>query len=197
MSEQRAVRAMHPSDVFVPLGIVIRKSPGVTRWARWTWRVVGVLPGAGEADWRELRREGETIEYHAATVRMELWASDTEAYLAALSTAEPSVYVVLREAEDGDAEHEIEVLLATASPYEAQDYLDSGEEIVEPVPMPDGLAALVREFVDEHHEDEEFVKRRRDNRKAGDAEDGRGDARIRQITDVYRAPRRPGGERVH
>ena len=197
MSEQRAVRVMHPSDVSVPLGIVIRKSPGVTRWARWTWRVVAVLPGAGEADWRELRREGETVEYHATTVPMELWASDTEAYIAALSTAEPAVYVVLREAEDGDAEHEIEVLLATASPYEAQDYLDSGEEIVEQVPMPDGLAALIREFVDEHHEDEEFVKRRRDNRKAGDAEDGRGDPRIRQPTDVYRAPRRPGRERLH
>ena len=194
MSDQKAVRVMRPSEVAVPLGVVIRRSPGVTRWARWTWRVVGVLPGAGEAEWRELRREGETVEYHAATVRMELWPSDTEAYLAELTTDAPSVYVVLREAEEG--EYEVEVLLATASPYEAQDYLDSGEEIVEQVAMPDGLEALVREFVAEHHEDEEFVKRRRDNRKAGEAEDGRGDPRIRQMTDVYRAPRRNSGERV-
>ena len=189
------MRAMRPSEVSVPLGIVIRRSPGVTRWARWTWRVVGVLPGAGEAEWRELRSEGETVEYHAATVAMELWPSDTEAYLAELSTESPSVYVVLREAEEG--EREVEVLLATASPYEAQDYLDSGEEIVEQVAMPEGLAAMVREFVEEHHEDEEFVKRRRDNRKSGEAEDGRGDPRIRQLTDVYRAPRRKDGERVH
>ena len=28
LSEQKAVRVMHPSDVSVPLGIVIRKSPG-------------------------------------------------------------------------------------------------------------------------------------------------------------------------
>lgn len=195
MSEQKAVRVMHPSDTSVPLGVVIRRSPGVTRWARWSWRVVGVLPGAGEAAWRELRREGETVEYHAATVAMELWASDTEAYLAELSTETPAVYVVLRESED--AENGLEVLLATASPYEAQDYLDSGEEIVEQVAMPDPLAALVRAFVAEHHEDEEFVKRRRDNRKAGEDEDGRGDPRIRQLTDVYRAPRRPGGERLH
>ena len=195
MSEQKAVRVMGPSDISVPLGIVIRRSPGVTRWARWSWRVVGVLPGAGEAEWRELRREGGTVEYHAATVPMELWPSDTEAYLAGLATEAPAVYVVLREAEDG--EHGLEVLLATASPYEAQDYLDSGEEIVEQVPMPDALAALVQHFVDEHHEDEEFVKRKRDNRKQGEAEDGRGDPRIRQLTDVYRAPRRPGGEPVH
>ena len=186
---------MHPSEVSVPLGIVIRRAPGVTRWARWAWRVVDVLPGAGEAAWREIRREGETVEYHAATVAMELWESDTEAYLAELATETPSVYVVLREAEDG--EHGIEVLLATASPYEAQDYLDSGEETVEQVAMPESLAALVRAFVAEHHEEEEFVKRRRDNRKQGEPEDGRGDARIRQLTDVYRAPRRPGGGTVH
>ena len=195
MSEQKAVRVMGPSDISVPLGIVIRRSPGVTRWARWAWRVVGVLPGAGEAEWRELRRAGETVEYHAATVAMELWPSDTEAYLAELATEVPAVYVVLREA--GDDARPVEVLLATASPYEAQDYLDSGEEIVEQVPMPDALAALVQHFVDEHHEDEEFVKRKRDNRKQGEAEDGRGDPRIRQLTDVYRAPRRPGGEPVH
>ena len=109
----------------------------------------------------------------------------------------PAVYVVLRETADEDAGHELEVVLATASPYEAQDYLDSGEEIVEQVPMPDGLVAWVRDFVEEHHEDEEFVKRRRDNRKEGEAEDGRGDPRIRQLTDVYRAPRRGGGERLH
>ena len=197
MSEQKAVRVMHPSDVSVPLGIVIRKSRGVTRWARWTWRVIDVMPGAGEAEWRELRRDGDTVEYHAATVPMELWASDTEAYLTGLSARVPAVYVVLREATDDDAEHEVEVVLATASPYEAQDYLDSGEEIVEQVPMPEGLAAYVRDFVEEHHEDEEFVKRRRDNRKAGEAEDGKGDPRIRQLADVYRAPRRPGGERLH
>ncbi|MCY4496290.1 MAG: DUF3305 domain-containing protein, partial [Rhodospirillaceae bacterium] len=71
---------MQPCEASVPLGIVIRKSPGVTRWARWTWKVVGVLPGAGAADWRELRRESDVVEYHAATVPMELWASDTEAY---------------------------------------------------------------------------------------------------------------------
>ena len=197
MSEQKAVRVMHPSDVSVPLGIVIRKSPGVTRWARWTWRVIDVMPGAGDAEWRELRRDGDTVEYHAATVPMELWASDTEAYLTGLSARVPAVYVVLREATDEDAEHEVEVVLATASPYEAQDYLDSGEEIVEQVPMPEGLAAYVRDFVEEHHEDEEFVKRRRDNRKAGEAADGKGDPRIRQLADVYRAPRRPGGERLH
>lgn len=188
---------MQPSAASIPLGIVIRKSPGVTRWARWAWRVVDVLPGAGAADWRELRRAAEVVEYHAATVPLELWTSDTEAYRTGLSARVPAVYVVLREATDDDAEQDFEVLLATASPYEAQDYLDSGEEIVEQVPMPEGLVAFVRDFVARHHEDEEFVKRRRGERRVDLVEDGRGDRRVRQLSDVYRAPRRPGGERLH
>ncbi len=188
---------MQPSAASVPLGIVIRRSPGVTRWARWTWKVVGVLPGAGAADWRELRREADVVEYHAATVSMELWTSDTEAYRTALSARVPAVWVVLRGAADADAGKDLEVLLATASPFEAQDYLDSGEEIVEQVPMPEGLAAFVRDFVERHHEDEEFVKRRRGERRIDLVEDGKGDRRVRQLSDVYRAPRRPGGERLH
>ena len=188
---------MQPCEASVPLGIVIRKSPGVTRWARWAWRVVGVLPGADAADWRELRRESDVVEYHAATVPMELWASDTEAYRTGLSARVPAVYVVLREATEDDAERDVEVLLATASPYEAQDYLDSGEEIVEQVPMPEGLVAFVRDFVERHHQDEEFVKRQRGKQRIDLVEDGKGDRRIRQLSDVYRVPRRPDGERLH
>ena len=47
----------------IPLGVVIRKSPGVTRWAKWSWAAVAVLPGAGPAQWTELRREGDAVDY--------------------------------------------------------------------------------------------------------------------------------------
>lgn len=172
----------------IPLGVVIRKQPGVTRWAKWVWRAVAVLPGAGEARWRELRREGEAVEYHAATVPLTVWRTDTEAYRVALSNDPPSVYVVLRRAEGGDAPYEYEVFCATASAFEAQDYLDSGEEIVEPVPMPPALVGWLSAFVERHHVDEKFRKRRRDRIDVEAVEDGKGDARIRQEADVYRSP---------
>lgn len=180
----------------VPLGIVVRRTRGATRWARWTWSVVGVLPGAEDAEWRELRREADSVEFHAATAPMELWTSETEAYLTGLSAQVPSVYVVMREAADGDPERGVEIVLVTASPYEAQDYMDSGEEIVERVPMPEGLAAFVRDFAAEHHQEEGFVKRRRDDARTRRAETGKGDPRIRQMSDVYRAPRGAGGARA-
>lgn len=178
------------THIQMPLGVVVRKVPGVTRWAEWSWRAVAVLPGAGPADWVELRREGEAVEYHAATLPLTLWSAEAEAYLTNLSDAVPSVYLVMRDEARGDAP--LEAVLVTASPYEGQDYADNGEDIVEKVPMTDGLIAWVRDFALAHHRDEQFVKRRRDRSRVDRIEDGRGDARIRQMADVYRAPaRRP------
>lgn len=170
----------------IPVGVVIRKQPGVTRWARWIWRPVAVLPGAPPADWRELRREGEAVEYHAATLTLEVHRAETEGYRVALSREPPSVYVVLRPSEPGAA-MPVDVFLVTASAFEAQDYLDSGEEIVEPVPMPPPLIAWLSEFVSRHHKDEPFVKRRRRPVESGGAEEGRGDPRVTE-KDVFRHP---------
>ncbi|QGX97043.1 DUF3305 domain-containing protein [Roseovarius faecimaris] len=177
----------------MPLGVVIRRMPGVTRWARHVWKAVAVLPGAGEASWKELRREGDAVEYHAATLTLELYRTDTEAYLQGLSAEVPAIYVVMRDAEEGDAP--LDITLVTASPFEAQDYADTGEEQVEKVPMPEGLIAWVRDFAEAHHEEEVFVKRKRDKKRIDLKEDGIGDARIRQVADVYRAPSRR--EQVH
>lgn len=171
--------------VSLPVGVVIRRMPGVTKWAKWSWRAVAVLPGAGPADWAEMRRDGDAVEYHMGTTEMELWRTDTEAYRVALSTEPASVYVILRE---GDGEHPLDLIDVTASPFEAQDHADTGEDIVEPVAMPPGLIAFVREFVERHHEDEVFVKRRRDRKRTDLTEDGIGDARVRQMADVYRSP---------
>ena len=172
----------------LPVGVVLRKQPGVTRWEQWAWRAVAVLPGAGPADWRELRREGEAVEYHAATCILEVHRADAESYLVALSNDPPCVYVVLRSSEDPEAEHDIEVFMVTASAYEAQDYLDSGDDIVEAVPMPPSLIAWLSDFVGRHLKEEKFIKRRRDRVDLEKVEDGKGDARVRQEADVYRSP---------
>ncbi|NSX55568.1 DUF3305 domain-containing protein [Parasulfitobacter algicola] len=179
----------------MPVGVVVRKSPGVTRWAKWSWKAVAILPGAGPADWAVLRSEGDNVEYHAATVPLELWSTDTEAYLTAISDQIPCVYVVMRPTDGTDIPYD--VLLITASPYEAQDYADSAEELVEKIPMTEGLVAWVRDFANAHHVDEEFIKRRRDKKRIDQKEDGRGDARISQATDVYRAPRRKQTGAIH
>ncbi|MFZ7091836.1 DUF3305 domain-containing protein [Primorskyibacter sp. 2E233] len=170
----------------MPLGIVLRRSPGVTRWAKYAWRAVAVLPGAGPAEWRVLRQEGEIYEYHAATLTLELHGAETEAYLSGLSAEVPSIFVVMRESDDADCP--LDMFLVTASPYQAQDHTDSGDEIVEKVPMPPGLIAWIRDFVEEFHEHEVFVKRKRDKQRVDLKEDGIGDPRIGKAADVYASP---------
>ncbi|MEX0348135.1 MAG: DUF3305 domain-containing protein [Paracoccaceae bacterium] len=177
----------------MPLGVVLRRLPGVTRWASYSWKAIAVLPGAGAADWQELRREGEAVEYHAATLSLDLHGAETEAYLHGLSAEVPAIYVVMREA---GGERPLEVVLVTASPYEAQDYTDSGEEIVEKVPMPGGLMAWVQAFVTEFHQDEVFVKRKRDKKRTDLTQDGIGDPRIAGVGDIYASPARQR-RRVH
>ncbi|TNF19665.1 MAG: DUF3305 domain-containing protein [Rhodobacteraceae bacterium] len=169
----------------MPVGVVLRKTPGVTRWAKWHWTASAVLPGAGPADWRVLRQEGEAVEYHAATCTLELHGAETEAYLHGITARVPSLYVVMRHVA-GDPP--LAVDLVTASPYEAQDYSDSGEDLVEKVPMPPGLLGWVAAFVEDFHQDEVFVKRRRDKERIDRVQDGIGDPRIGKAGDIYASP---------
>lgn len=178
-----------PNSQSIPLGVVVRKTPGVTRWAKWAWRAVGVLPGAPPADWTVLRSEGDVTEFHAATLPLELYVSDTEAYVHELQTRAPSVYVVLSP-DASSVETPWKVSRVTVSPYEAQDYCDAAEVLVEKVAMPEGMQAWVGDFVSRHHEEEVFVKRKRKNWREDKGDDGIGDPRISKESDVYSSPRR-------
>lgn len=181
--------AAAPREITMPLGVVVRRQPGVTRWAKWVWRPVAVLPGAGPADWKLLREEeGGAAEYHAATVPLTLHRAVVEGYKVSLSMTPPAVFVVLRRDERPEAPMPWSVHEVTASAYEAQNYLDAAEDIIEAVVMPPVLEAWTRAFTDEHFHEEPFVKRQRDGR-GGDrrAPQGRGDPRIRGA-DVFRAP---------
>ena len=177
-----------PRTLTMPLGVVLARRPGVTRWASHSWRAMAVLPGAAAANWQLLRQEGEVQEYHAATLSLELHRADVEGYNVSLAMDPPSVFVILRPDEDPESKQDIFVQAVTASAYEAQDYTDLGEETVEAVPMPEGLVAWIRDFVAAHFHDEPFIKRKRDKKRIDLTEDGIGDARIRQTADVYRAP---------
>ncbi len=178
-----------PNSRTIPLGVVVRRTPGATRWAKFAWKATAVLPGAGEADWKVLRTEENATEFHAATLPLTLYVSDAEAYAHELQTRAPSVYAVLRQNEQ-TGDHPWKVALVTASPYEGQDYCDSSEELVEKIVMPEGLRAWITDFVDTYYEEEAFVKRRRKNMDVNRSDNGIGDPRIKQANDVYSAPRR-------
>ncbi|MBU2954896.1 DUF3305 domain-containing protein [Marinobacter sp. F3R08] len=170
------------------VGAVVRRSPGVTRWARDIWQPVAVIPGAPDAFWKEMVREGEIVDFHAGTVTMELFRADVEGYLVSLNMAVPSAWIILDRDVTSQSPSGWVVSTITASAHEALDALDSGESIVEAVPIPESMAAWIKEFIDKHYIEEPFKKRRRDEIRVDGIEDAKGDPRIRQESDVFRAP---------
>lgn len=174
-------------SITLPIGVVLRRTPGVTRWRKWAWTVSALLPGAGPADWKLLREDGDVAEFHIGTVPLTLWRTDAEAYRIALSEKVVCGYVVL---EPGDEDRPLSLKLITANPHEAMQYAEGGEEIVEKVPLPPAMVAWLQEWTDQHFVEEPFVKRKRKRHFGDKTEDGKGDPRIAQASDVYRAPSR-------
>lgn len=151
-------------DDSLKLGIILERRDSDHPWLDHEWVFVGVIPGAADVEGMRVIREAPgVIQYHAATLELGLHRAEAEAYQYNLTSPEPSVFVVLREDEEDDGSVPIVAELVTVSPYEAQDYLDSSEELVERILMPENIRAWVSEFVEAHYTEEPFKKRRRDN----------------------------------
>ncbi len=164
---------MSKSEI-IDIGVVVERRKLENPWQDWSWRPVAVFPGAGPiGDWKELQAGDGWTQFHAATLPVELHHKETEGYIVNLANQTPAVYVVLRDAEDDEAEYPVEAHLATVSPYEAQDYLDSGEETVEALPMPESIENWIREFVGHNHVETPFKKRKRDRLKIEDHKFGK------------------------
>lgn len=150
-----------PIRASMSVGVIVEKRASKNVWIDEIWMPVGVVPAApvGEA-WRVIHEEDGLVRYVARVTSLTLHRSEVEAYKLNLSGPQPHVYVVLSPDMDGDMPYE--VILATCAPYEAEGYMESGGEIVEPVPMPDEVAAWVKDFIDDHYHPEPFIKRKRD-----------------------------------
>lgn len=179
------------------VGAIVRRTRGVTKWVKDIWTPVGVVPGAPNENWKEMVRTETHTDYHASTVTLELFRADVEAYLVSLNMKVPSLWVIMDRDETGESPSGWFVSAITASAYEAQDALDSGESIVEAVPIPEGLAAWIQEFADMHYIEEPFKKRKRDKKRVDLVEDGKGDARVAQPSDVFRSPTSIKKSRLH
>jgi hypothetical protein len=160
--------------ISMPVGIVVERRALQNRWQKVAWKPVGVLPGAAEISAsKELVRGDDWVHFHMATLALELHRKETLAYKTNLNDNPPRLWIVLRTNEDPAATEEVSPFLVTASPFQAQDYLDAGDDIVEGVTMPDGVIAWVQAFCDHHHVDEPFKKRKRRNYDPNDVGFGR------------------------
>ena len=146
----------------MPVGVVVERREIDNQWVDHTWRAVAVIPGAPPVgEWRQTIAGNGWVQYHAATLDIEIFAKETEGYRVNLQSTNPAVYVVLRPNQDPGSAHEVDVFHVTVCPFEASLYTDVGEDIVEGVPMPPEIAAWVGDFFDKHHVEVPFVKRKR------------------------------------
>ena len=155
------------------VGVIVETRPTDSPWIDTVLRPVEVIPGAAPVTgWKELSRQnlemGDVVRYHAATLPIELFRKETQGYLVNLADSVPRVYVVIRE--DDETGFGYAPFLATVCPFEAQDYMDSGEDLVEGVPMPPAIAAWLQAWCDAHHREEKFYKRKRQGGAALGAE---------------------------
>ncbi len=165
-------KKMAKNQANLTLGIVLERRAVDNPWIDHEWRPVTVIPGmrplSPSETWTRLREGADWVQYHAGTLNLDLFPRETEGYRLNLSQDPPRLFVVLRDGEDSDSDHEVVPFLVTACPYEAQDYLDSGEELVETVAMPEGVVGFVQDYVNRHHVDEPFLKRKRKRYGGGD-----------------------------
>ena len=149
----------------IKVGVVVVRERVGHPWEEFAWRPIEVVFPAPADDRRTLIRESDDSTYYfLGTTDIELHPREADGYLDNLAAGAPSLYVVLRHA--GDIEPPLTLQLVTASPTDVQAYGEGGDEILGPVAMPDAIAELVGGFVAEHHKEETFVKRVRENYSA-------------------------------
>jgi len=151
------------------VGVVAERRAVDNPWVDHVWEPVAVLPGVpAPPPWTALSRTERVTAYYIGPAEVVLASTETANYRDNLIEGRPRLWVIVR-AEGGEAP--LSLACVTADPKEGEAYAESESNIVAPVPMPPEIAARVAAFVDEHHVERQFVKRRR-NRLALD-EQGR------------------------
>ena len=131
--------------------------------------------------------------YFFAEASIDIHRAEAEAYAENLQSSDPAIYIVLREGlyddeiEESDENSDIDVHLAevSLSPYNIQDYEDSGEDIIKKIPLKGPISDLLEKFVEQHFKPEEFIKRKRDRARIDENVIRGGDQRIKRKNSNY------------
>ena len=144
----------------LPVGVLVERRKGVSKWADVNWRSVGILPAVPvTAPWTKLSGDDNATVFYAGAAEIELHASDTQNYLYNLQSRKPSLWVRLR-AGAGDQPHN--VVAVTADPSEGESFTEAGDDLVDAVAMPETIRSALEAFVAANHVERPFQKRERD-----------------------------------
>jgi hypothetical protein len=146
--------------VRIPLGVVVERRRAKSPWVDFVWRPVAVLPGVPEAaPWTALDGNADCMNFYAGAAELALYRLDACAYRDNLETGAALLWVVLRPT---GLEPPYEIAAVTAEPGEGESFTEGATNLVETVPMPESVYAIIAQFVVEHYVERPFVKRQRD-----------------------------------
>lgn len=140
------------------VSVLAARRPPVTKWGNGELRPCAVLPQEpAVAQNTLLTSDGGMETWYLGGRDLVLYSGDTGHHKDNLLSGRPSIWVAIR----GDDPRRAEVVNVTADPYEGEGYASDLDLIVEAVPMPISMRKLVKEFVETHHVEIPFKKRKR------------------------------------
>jgi hypothetical protein len=149
-----------PPLATIAVGVLVERSKAASLWSDFHWRPVGVLAGQPDTPpWTRIAEADGRVTFYAGPAQIELYRAETTNYRDNLATGAAQLWVVLRAT---GTEPPYTLYLVTADPAEGEAMTEAGDDIVEPVPMPDLVREQIAAFVAEHHVEREFIKRKRD-----------------------------------
>ncbi len=144
----------------IPVGVVVERHKAVSQWVDFIWRPIAVLHGQPIAEpWTVLANTGEVTTFYAGSADIELYRTETANYRDNLASGAPALWVVLVPT---DTEPPYKLMTVTADPAEGEGLTVSASNLVEQVPIPDGIREILAAFIAAHHVEREFFKRKRD-----------------------------------
>jgi hypothetical protein len=144
----------------ISVGVVVERRKAASPWIDFTWRPVTALPGVpAAAPWTQLSAAGDVTTFYAGASNVAFYRTDTAHYRDNLASGSPALWVALRPT---GVEPPFDLVAVTADPSEGEAFTQNGDHLVDAVPMPEQVRALLAAFVAEHHVEQPFVKRKRD-----------------------------------
>jgi hypothetical protein len=147
--------------VRIPVGVIAERCKATSPWLDNVWRSLAVLCGLPDAaPWTALDVGEDAATFYIGPAEIELYRSETDHYRANLTSGAPSVWVALRPTGGRPA---YDLFAVTADPSEGESFTQSGEDLVDAVPMPAAVRQIVEAFVAEHHVEQPIYRRKRDS----------------------------------
>jgi hypothetical protein len=152
----------------IPVSVLVERRKARSPWGDFLWRPVAVLPGhPAVAPWTPINTAAETTLFYAGEAMIALHPAETANYRSNIASGGPLLWVVLRASASTPG---YAVLAVTADPAEGEAFTDTGNDLVETVPMSTAIAAAISDFIAAHHVERPFIKR---HRERADPRDGR------------------------